>query len=132
MYPEEILQMDNRECLVLIRGHKPLKGLKIIPDEFSAYRQLTYARVADYIPHWRAAEEDTKEKRDAGTKASTEAIPTSQKVVDDTQMKSAQAAKSEGTAIPRIAANETIFMPEDVKEADSVFAETSVDDILND
>lgn len=129
MYPEEILQMDNRECLVLIRGQKPLKGLKIIPDEFSAYRQLTYARVADYIPHWRAAEEDTQEKQDTGVKASTEAIPTSQKVVDDTQIKS---AKTEETAAPRIAANEKIFTPEDEEEADSVFTETSVNDILND
>jgi len=59
MYPEEILQMDNRECLVLIRGQKPLKGLKIIPDELSDHRRLKYSRVADYIPKWRKYEEET-------------------------------------------------------------------------
>lgn len=59
MYPEEILQMDNRECLVLIRGQKPLKGLKIIPDELSDHSRLKYSRVADYIPKWRKYEEET-------------------------------------------------------------------------
>ena len=57
MYPEEILQMDNKECLVLIRGQKPLKGLKIIPDELSSYRELKYTRVTDYIPQWRSYDE---------------------------------------------------------------------------
>ena len=52
MYPEEILQMDNRECLVLIRGQKPLKAYKIIPDEMSSYKELKYTRVTDYIPQW--------------------------------------------------------------------------------
>ena len=59
MYPEEILQMDNKECLVLIRGQKPLKGLKIIPDELSDYKRLRYSRVADYIPKWRKYEAET-------------------------------------------------------------------------
>ena len=33
--------MDNRQCLVLIRGQKPLKGEKIIPDELAGYAELT-------------------------------------------------------------------------------------------
>ena len=33
MLPDEILRMDNRECLVLLRGEKPLRLYKIIPDE---------------------------------------------------------------------------------------------------
>lgn len=52
--------MDNRECLILIRGQKPLKGLKIIPDELSDHRRLKYSRVADYIPKWRKHEEETE------------------------------------------------------------------------
>lgn len=60
MYPEEILQMDNKECLVLIRGQKPLKGLKIIPDELSDYKRLRYSRVADYIPKWRKYEAEAE------------------------------------------------------------------------
>ncbi|MBR2080921.1 MAG: type IV secretory system conjugative DNA transfer family protein, partial [Oscillospiraceae bacterium] len=57
MYPEEVLQMDNRQCLVLIRGQKPLKGEKIIPDELAGYAELRYTRVADYVPAWRAMDE---------------------------------------------------------------------------
>jgi len=57
MYPEEVLQMDNRQCLVLIRGQKPLKGEKIIPDELAGYAELRYTRVAEYIPAWREVDE---------------------------------------------------------------------------
>ena len=64
MYPEEILQMDNQECLVLIRGQKPLKGLKIIPDELSDYKRLRYSRVADYIPKWRKYEAEAEAEKE--------------------------------------------------------------------
>lgn len=64
MYPEEILQMDNKECLVLIRGQKPLKGLKIIPDELSDYKRLRYSRVADYIPKWRKYEAEAEAEKE--------------------------------------------------------------------
>ena len=57
MYPEEVLQMDNRQCLVLIRGQKPLKGEKIFPDELAGYAELKYTRVAEYVPAWRAMDE---------------------------------------------------------------------------
>ena len=63
MYPEEVLQLDNKECLLLIRGQKPLKGLKIIPEELSAYKELEFTRVSDYIPKWRDEEEKTQTKR---------------------------------------------------------------------
>lgn len=57
MYPEEILQMDNRECLVIIRGQKPIKAYKIIPDEISSFQELRFTRVGDYIPKWRSEED---------------------------------------------------------------------------
>lgn len=63
MYPEEVLQLDNKECLLLIRGQKPLKGLKIIPEELSAYKELEFTRVSDYIPKWRDEEEKMQAKR---------------------------------------------------------------------
>ena len=62
MYPEEVLQLDNKECLLLIRGQKPLKGLKIIPEELSAFKELEFTRVSDYIPKWHE-EENVQEKR---------------------------------------------------------------------
>ena len=58
MLPDEILRMDNRECLVLLRGQKPLRLYKIIPDEHPSFGQLRDVRVSDYIPHWR--QEETK------------------------------------------------------------------------
>lgn len=63
MYPEEILQMDNKECLLLIRGQKPLKAYKIIPDELSSYKELKYTRVSEYIPQWHTFEEEEKTKK---------------------------------------------------------------------
>lgn len=57
MYPEEVLQLDNRECLLLIRGQKPIKAFKIIPEEISAFKELEYTRISDYIPKWRREEE---------------------------------------------------------------------------
>ncbi len=57
MYPEEVLQLDNRECLLLIRGQKPIKAFKIIPEEISAFSELEYTRICDYIPKWRREEE---------------------------------------------------------------------------
>lgn len=56
MLPDEILRMDNRECLVLLRGEKPLRLYKIIPDEHPSFGRLRDVRVADYIPHWRQEE----------------------------------------------------------------------------
>ncbi len=53
MYPDEIMRMDNRECLVLLRGEKPLHLYKIIPDEHPSFDRLRDARVADYVPQWR-------------------------------------------------------------------------------
>ena len=56
MLPDEILRMDNRECLVLLRGQKPLRLYKIVPDEHPSFGQLRDVRVSDYTPHWRQEE----------------------------------------------------------------------------
>lgn len=52
MLPDEILRMDNRECLVLLRGQKPLKLYKIVPEEHPSFSQLREIRVSDHIPAW--------------------------------------------------------------------------------
>ncbi|MCI8404431.1 MAG: type IV secretory system conjugative DNA transfer family protein [Clostridia bacterium] len=57
MYPDEIEHMDNRECLILVRGQKPLKAMKIIPDELSEFHNLKRTRITEYIPKWRYDEE---------------------------------------------------------------------------
>ena len=56
MLPDEILRMDNQECLVLLRGQKPLRLYKIIPDEHPSFGRLRDVRVSDYIPPWRQEE----------------------------------------------------------------------------
>lgn len=56
MLPDEILRMDNQECLVLLRGQKPLRLYKIIPDEHPSFGRLRDVRVSNYIPLWRQEE----------------------------------------------------------------------------
>ena len=53
MFPDEVLRMDNKECLVLLRGEKPLHLYKIIPDEHPSFQRLRDVRVADHVPLWR-------------------------------------------------------------------------------
>lgn len=65
MLPDEIMRMDNRECLVLLRGQKPLKLYKITPDEHPSFSRLHDVKVADYTPEWRRFEESPKPARPA-------------------------------------------------------------------
>lgn len=53
MQPDEILRMDNRECIVLLRGQKPMLLYKIIPDEFPLFKTLHTTPVSEHIPAWR-------------------------------------------------------------------------------
>lgn len=55
MMPDEILRMDNLNCLVLLRGQKPMLLYKIIPDEFAFFSQLHFTPVGEHIPDWRTA-----------------------------------------------------------------------------
>ena len=57
MLPDEVLRMDNRECLVLLRGQNPLKLYKIKPNEHPSFKYLHDVRIADYTPEWRRWEE---------------------------------------------------------------------------
>jgi type IV secretion system protein VirD4 len=72
MYPDEIYRLDNRESLILIRGHKPLKAFKIIPDELPGFDKLRYVKSADYIPAWRKYEEELAAARIESGMADTE------------------------------------------------------------
>ena len=60
MLPDEVLRMDNRECLVLLRGQNPLKLCKIKPNEHPSFKYLHDVRIADYTPEWRRWEESAK------------------------------------------------------------------------
>ena len=130
MYPEEVLQLDNRECLLLIRGQKPLKAFKIIPDELSAYSELVYSRVTEYIPQWHDKENSTVSKQhnftvdeepiqryakpNFGTNAEQEKLP--------------EEKKEEHYEQVQITVDENVYDPQNPDE----FVETDVEDILND
>ena len=66
------MRMDNQECLVLLRGQKPLRLYKIIPDEHPSFGRLRDVRVSDYMPHWRQGEETPKAKPAPSPKPSCE------------------------------------------------------------
>ena len=72
MYPDEIMRMDNQECLVLLRGQKPLRLYKIIPDEHPSFGRLRDVKVSDYVPHWRQEEGKPKAKPAPSPKPSCE------------------------------------------------------------
>lgn len=72
MLPDEILRMDNRESLILLRGQKPLKLYKITPDEHPSFGRLKDVRVSDYIPEWRRRE---KSEPKATPAAPSTAVP---------------------------------------------------------
>lgn len=71
MMPDEIMQMDNKECLVLIRGRRPLRLQKIIVEELPEYPQLKPCRVVEHMPSWRNAETETKQKLQEQTEIET-------------------------------------------------------------
>ena len=60
MYLDEVLHMNNRECLVLLRGQNVLKLYKITPEEFPAFCRLKDVRVSSHTPRWRITEESER------------------------------------------------------------------------
>jgi type IV secretion system protein VirD4 len=52
MMPDEVLRMDNKKCLVLLRACKPMMLDKITPEEFPAHEKLVYTKITDYTPDW--------------------------------------------------------------------------------
>jgi type IV secretion system protein VirD4 len=76
MMPDEIMQMDNKECLVLIRGRRPLRLKKIIVEELPEYPLLKPCRVVEHEPSWRDAEAEAERKRQeqAATEAAAKAL----------------------------------------------------------
>lgn len=52
MQPDEILRLPLDESLIFIRGMKPIRAKKIIPEEFPDFHKLHYKSIHDYIPKW--------------------------------------------------------------------------------
>ena len=126
MYPEEVLQLDNRECLLLIRGQKPLKAFKIIPDELSAYSELVYTRVTEYIPQWHDKENNTEQRQHSFEEVKRqEQVHTYAEPNFGTNVKEEKQEEHEQI---QITVDENVYDPQNPDE----YIETDVDDILND
>ena len=80
MQPDEVQRMDNRQCLVLLRGQRPMLLYKIIPDEFSAFQNLRYTPVTEYVPAWRKLLE--AEPKEAAAFSAEDAEPPSAQNTD--------------------------------------------------
>lgn len=63
MMPDELLSLDNKKCIILLRGQRPLLLDKIIPDEMLDFPKLKPVRVVDHIPEWRRIEEEKQRQR---------------------------------------------------------------------
>ena len=126
MYPEEILQMDNKQCLVLIRGQKPLKGLKIIPDELSSYKDLKYTRVSEYIPKWRELDEEIENE------VSRFDVTPEEDMSEDTHDKTVASSEDENEENRRtVAAFAEKMKRQATVYTDDDFSETDASDIIN-
>ena len=131
MYPEEVLQLDNKECLLLIRGQKLLKGLKIIPEELSAYKELEFTRVSDYIPKWHVEEEMQAKHRELEKEEHEIHKPENTKKEDTIDYEVYK------NITPNFGSNHNRERPVDIRiEEETVFdaseyAETDADNILN-
>ena len=62
MLPDELLRMPNDECLLLLRGQKPLLLYKIIPDELPTFEKLKPVKIVDYVPLWKKMEDEAAER----------------------------------------------------------------------
>ena len=50
MQPDEVLRLDNSQCIVLLRGQLPMMLYKITPQEFAGYAKLRPVSIRDYPP----------------------------------------------------------------------------------
>ncbi len=53
MREDEILGLDNRECLVFIRNKPPMRMYKLTPEEHPYFPELVQTHVTKYTPPWR-------------------------------------------------------------------------------
>ena len=74
--PDEVLRLPVDEALVILRGHKVLKGHKMDYSLHPAYKQLRECKASAHIPEWRKALPETPEVSIAGiSKVSPKAPP---------------------------------------------------------
>jgi type IV secretion system protein VirD4 len=127
MMPDEIMQMDNKECLVLIRGRRPLRLQKIIVEELPEYALLKPCRVTEYVPAWREAEEKAGHKRRERIKKAKEKAGTGETREDEGQQTLYGAADDGDTGDTPDSASADMEKEGSAKEAVPSKGETSRD-----
>lgn len=136
MYPEEVLQLDNKECLLLIRGQKPLKAYKIIPDEITVYRELEFTRISEYIPKWRLEENEAERNAACNRQVLSEQclaedtdeyshVNTTPNFGTNANIPADQTEKTTDTEALQLTLDETVFDP-------NHYTETDTDGVLDD
>ena len=87
MQPDEVLRLDNRQCIVLLRGQLPMLLYKITPQEFADYSKLRAVSIRDYPPdrrpHCADGEADTP-KQEAAPEPTPAAAPPDEKPTQET------------------------------------------------
>lgn len=74
MLPDEVLRLDNAQCLVMLRGQNPLRLYKVTPEEFAGFAHIRPLRIADYQAHWQEDDAPPEEAEDAAMPAETPTI----------------------------------------------------------
>ena len=96
MMTDEILRLPNEECLVSLRGQKPMRLCKIIPDELPGFNRLRTVSVLGHMPVWRT-EEIKQSAEKTQEPPHTEPVPTPQ----DTQTQNLQSRKISSVSTTR-------------------------------
>ena len=145
MQPDEVLRLDNKQCIVLLRGQLPMLLYKITPQEFADYSKLRAVSIRDYPPDRprRAdGEADTPKQEDVPEPMPAAAPPdemptqeTSASAADTPPAKAAEPAKRRegqrnasplrypersyglGSDVPRNPAQHTCLPPQKIKNA---------------
>ena len=123
MQPDEVLRLDNRQCIVLLRGQLPMLLYKITPQEFADYSKLRAISIRDYPPR--------KPGGANGTDGGTEGDLT--KAGDAPKPKAPAAAMPKTTQEPQPPYSE-LLQPDDPEQEDDSPNDTTfipTDDQLN-
>lgn len=62
--PDEVRRLPKDQAILIIRGEKPLKVQKIVPEEHPDYIKLTPCKATDHIPLWRQQEQEKEQKKE--------------------------------------------------------------------
>lgn len=63
MNADEVLRLNQKNCIAFFQGHKPALLYKMTPEELPDYATLEPCRVIDYVPEWKKREKEHAERQ---------------------------------------------------------------------